>query len=111
MIWQKRSCYITCKYCEEKGDSYNHKSTECSDGYPYIYKNGLKCLDDCSKEELYIDKTTNICYDNCKNNKNNNKYNYKNMCISKDNAPKNYILDENNNSFISVMQSKNRFWI
>ena len=63
MTRQKRSCYITCKYCEEKGDSYNHKSTECSDAYPYIYKNGLKCLDDCSKEELYIDKTTNICYD------------------------------------------------
>ena len=30
-------CYITCKHCNSKGNSKNHKCIECSDAYPYIF--------------------------------------------------------------------------
>ena len=60
------SFYITCKNCKEKGDINDHKCLTCSDAYPYSYKNGTKCLDDCSKENLYIDLDSKKCYIDCK---------------------------------------------
>ena len=95
------TCYITCKHCNEKGNINDHKCLECSDAYPYSYKNGYKCLDDCSKENLYVDLETKKCYNDCKENENEKKSNYKNKCISKTDTPKNYILDINNN-FVSL---------
>ena len=94
-------CYIACKSCNEEGDSHNHKCLECHDAYPYMYNNGEKCLDDCSTENLYLESEYNKCYSDCSNNNlNDKKYNYKNICVSKDTVIKNYILDENNN-FVS----------
>ena len=91
-------CYITCKHCNTQGNSDDHKCTECADAYPYNYNNGQKCLDDCSKEKLYFEPENNKCYKDCINNNLNDKtYNYKNKCISRDEVPKNYILDEKNN--------------
>ena len=76
------ACYITCKHCNETGDSNNHKCTECADAYPYNFNNGQKCLDDCSEENLYLDSDNNMCYEDCKYNINETKkYNYKNKCI------------------------------
>ena len=94
-------CYITCKHCNIQGNSNNHLCTECAEAYPYNYNNGQKCLDDCSKENLFLESSNNKCYSDCSHNNLNGKTsNYKNKCISKDEAPKNYILDENNN-FVS----------
>ena len=76
-------CYITCKHCNMQGNSNDHKCTECADAYPYNYNNGQKCLDDCSKEKLYLESENKICYKDCSNNNlNNKKINYKNKCIS-----------------------------
>ena len=47
-------------------------------------------------------------YSNCKENDNEKKCNYKNKCISKTDAPKNYILDSNNN-FVSLCNPKNDY--
>ena len=95
-------CYITCKHCNETGDTNNHKCTKCADAYPYIFNNGQKCLDDCSRYNLYLDSDNNICYEDCKYNINEaKKYNYKNKCISKDDIPKNYELNEDTNTFVS----------
>ena len=101
-------CYITCKHCEIKGDSYNHKCTECSEAYPYSYKNGTKCLDDCSKENLFADLKTKKCYDDCKDNDNERICNYKNICLSKNDHPKNYYLDGNDN-FISICNTQTEY--
>ena len=88
-------CYITCKKCNEKGDLNNHKCIECSEAFPYKYKNGEKCLDDCSKENLLVDIETKICYKDCSNNINDRKCNYKNKCINCNDKPKNYELENN----------------
>ena len=99
-------CYITCKHCDIQGNSEDHKCTECAEAFPYNFNNGKKCLDDCKKENLYLEYQNSICYDDCSNNNlNNKKYNYKNKCISLEESPKNYILDENNN-FISKCDPK-----
>ena len=102
-------CYISCKSCNEKGDSNNHKCLECHDAYPYMYNNGQKCLDDCSTENLYLESEYNICYSDCsKNTLNDKKYNYKNKCVSKDEVVKNYVLDESNN-FVSMCNAQTEF--
>ena len=101
-------CYITCKTCNGLGNSIDHKCLECHDAYPYNYNNGEKCLDDCFKESLYSDDETKICYTDCSYNVNEKKFNYKNKCVSKNETPKNYLLDENNN-FISKCNSKTQF--
>ena len=102
-------CYITCKHCNVVGNSNDHKCIECSDAYPYNYNNGQKCLDDCSKENLYLESENNICYNDCSNNNlNSKKYNYKHKCISLDYCPKNYILDDKNN-FVSTCDPKNDY--
>ena len=70
-------CYITCKHCDEQGNSEDHKCTECAEAYPYNFNNGQKCLDDCKKENLYLESENNICYRDCSNNILNDKiYNY-----------------------------------
>ena len=97
-------CYISCKHCSEKGTLTNHKCTECSEAYPYNYNNGEKCLDDCSKENLYLDKDNLKCYEYCSNI---DKNQYKRECISSENIPKNYKL--NNNIFKSICQEKKLF--
>ena len=100
------NCYITCKHFNIKGNSNDHKCTECADVYPYNFNNGEKCLDDCSKENLYMETEFNICYKDCSNNNLNDKTsNYKKKCISKNEAPNNYKLDENNN-FVSRCDPK-----
>ena len=101
-------CYFTCKHCNEKGNSENHMCTECSDAYSYNFNNGQKCLDDCSKENLIVDEIGKKCYENCNNNLNERKYNYKNKCISLDDQPKNCELD-NNNNFISICIAQNKY--
>ena len=102
-------CYITCKHCNIKGNSNDHKCIECADAYPYNFNNGEKCLDDCSKENLYMETSTNKCYNDCSNNNLNDKTsNYKNKCISKNEEPKNYILDEYNN-FVSKCDPKKEY--
>ena len=101
-------CYITCKHCLEKGNDIDHKCTECSEAYPYNFNNGKKCLDDCSKENLFLDIEDKTCYKDCKDNINERKYNYKNKCIALNEEPKNYKLD-NNNSFISLCNPKNEY--
>ena len=101
-------CYITCKHCETKGNDNNHKCSECSDAFPYSFKNGTKCLDDCSKENLFADMKTKICYNDCKENINERICNYKNICLSKNDKPKNYILDESNN-FVSLCNPKTEY--
>ena len=72
------------------------------------YKNGQKCLDDCSKYNLFLDINDKKCYDDCKDNINSNKYTYKNLCINLEKIPQNYILDKNNN-FISICDPKNEY--
>ena len=102
-------CYITCKHCTIPGDKNDHKCTECADAFPYNYNNGEKCLDDCAKENLYLESENNFCYDDCSENiLNDKKYNYKNKCISLDYTPKNYVLDESNN-FVSKCDPKNDY--
>jgi len=102
-------CFISCKHCNMKGNSNDHKCTECSDAYPYNYNNGQKCLDDCSKEKLYLESENKICYRDCSNNNiNDKKSNYKNKCIDKNESPKNYILDEYYN-YISKCNPKNEY--
>ena len=101
-------CYITCKHCNSKGNSKNHKCIECSDAYPYSYKNGTKCLDDCSKENLFADLITKNCYDDCKDNVNERTCNYKNICLSQNDHPKNYKLDENYN-FVSICNPQTEY--
>ena len=39
----------------------------------YNYKNGTKCLDDCSKEYLYANLEAKKCYNDCKKNNNEKK--------------------------------------
>ena len=102
------SCYITCKHCEEKGDYSDHKCKECAEAYPYNYNNGEKCLDDCSKENLFADLETKICYNDCKDNINDKKYNYKNICVNKNYNPQNYKLD-NTNNFISICNPQKEY--
>ena len=102
-------CYFTCKHCNEKGNSENHKCTECSDAYPYNFNNGQNCLDDCSKESLFLDEIDKKCYENCKDNVNDRKYNYKNKCISLANQPKNYQLDNYNFLSLCEVQAKYEF--
>ena len=102
------SCYITCKHCNAKGDYNDHKCTECAEAYPYKYNNGKKCLDDCSKDNLFTDLETKICYDDCKDNINERKYNYKKICINNNYNPKNYKLD-NINNFISICNPQTEF--
>ena len=98
-------CYISCKSCNEQGNSDDHKCLECHDAYPYNYNNGKKCLDDCSKENLYLEEENKICYNDCSDSLLNDKiYNYKNKCVSSIEAPKNYVLGDNNN-FVSKCNS------
>ena len=90
-------CYISCKSCNEQGNSDDHKCLECHDAYPYNYNNGQKCLDDCSKENLYLEDENKICYSDCSDNLLNDKiFNYKNKCVSRNEAPKNYVLGDHN---------------
>ena len=97
-------CYKTCKSCLRKGNSNNHNCIECADAY-----NGQKCLDDCSKENLYVDEEDKKCYIDCKNNINERKYNYKEKCISENDNPKNYKLEEGNNNFLSICEPKREY--
>ena len=99
-------CYKTCKSCLRKGNSNNHNCIECADAYPFNYNNGQKCLDDCSKENLFVDEEDKKCYIDCKNNINKRKYNYKEKCISENDNPKNYKLVRGNNNFISICDPK-----
>ena len=99
-------CYKTCKSCLIKGNSNNHKCIECSDAYPFNYNNGQKCLDDCSKENLFVDEEDKKCYIDCKNNINERKYNYKDKCINENDSPKNYKLEKGNNNFFSICDPK-----
>ena len=101
-------CYITCKHCLEKGNEVDHKCTVCSEAFPYNFNNGQKCLDDCSQENLFLDKEDKKCYKDCKDNINDRKYNYKDKCISLNEKPKNYIL-ENNNTFESLCNPKTEY--
>ena len=101
-------CYITCKHCLEKGNELDHKCTICSDAYPYYFNNGQKCLDDCSEENLFLDIEDKKCYKDCNDNINERNYNYKDICISLNEKPKNYKL-ENNNSFISICNPKTEY--
>ena len=102
-------CYKTCKHCTTEGDSENHRCTECADAYPYNFNNGKKCLDDCLKENLFLESDNNICYIDCsQNNLNTKTSNYKNKCISNIEIPNNYILDENNN-FVSRCDPNNDY--
>ena len=101
-------CYITCKYCLEKGNDDDHKCIECSEAYPYNFNNGQKCLDKCSEENLFLDVEDKKCYKDCEDNINERKYNYKDKCISLDEKPKNYELDSNN-SFISICNPKTEY--
>ena len=99
-------CYKTCKHCDEQGTSEDHKCTECAEAYPYNYNNGEKCLDDCSKENLYFEDEKYMCYRDCSDNTLNDKiYNYKKKCISNQEVPKNYMLDDSNN-FVSKCDPK-----
>jgi hypothetical protein len=102
-------CYKTCKSCLIKGNSNNHYCIECSDAYPFNYNNGQKCLDDCSKENLFVDEEDKKCYIDCKNNINERKYNYKDKCINKNDNPINYKLDEENNNFLSICDPKREY--
>ena len=45
-------------------------------------------------EDLYLDEDTSICYKNCSDNSNSNKYIYQNICVSQ--CPINYYLEINN---------------
>ena len=101
------SCYKTCKTCIAKGNESEHKCTECSDAYPYNYNNGSKCLDDCSKEDLYTDFFSLNCYSDCINNTDNRTCIYKNSCISCEDKPKNYILK--NNNFVSKCNPRTEY--
>ena len=102
-------CYKTCKSCSRKGNSNNHNCIECSDAYPFNYNNGQKCLDDCSKENLFVDEEEKKCYFDCKNNINKRKFNYKDKCINKNDNPKNYKLEEGNNNFFSICNPKREY--
>ena len=102
------TCYFTCKHCNEKGNSENHKCTECFDAYPYNFNNGQKCLDDFFKENLMLDEIDKKCYEDCNNNLNERKYSYKNKCIGFDEQPQNCQLD-NNNNFISICIAQSKY--
>ena len=45
-------------------------------------------------QDLYLDEDTSICYKNCSDNSNSNKYIYQNICVSQ--CPINYYLEINN---------------
>ena len=45
-------------------------------------------------QDLYLDENTSICYKNCSDNLNSNKYIYQNICVSQ--CPINYYLEINN---------------
>ena len=90
-------CYFSCKKCDDKGDSNDHKCTECGEDYPYQNKEGTKCLEDCSIEYLYTDLQNQRCYNNCIDNIDTDRiYNYKNICLSIEEKPDNYEIIGNN---------------
>ena len=96
------SCYISCKKCETKGDENDHKCNECSEDYPYNYKN-IKCLDDCSKENLFLDEIDKKCYDNCSDNESERKYGYKNKCYRLEDLPTEPLITEVSDSNTDIL--------
>ena len=90
-------CYFSCKKCDSGGDSNNHNCIECGENYPYKNKEGTKCLEDCSKEYLYTDIQTKICYNDCKDNIiAERRYNFYNICSNIEEKTNNYDLVGNN---------------
>ena len=84
-------CYFSCKTCNSKGDSNDHKCLVCGDTFIYKNKDGTKCLDDCLKEYSYVDTETNICFDDCSENINQDKkYNFNHECKRLEDKPDNY---------------------
>ena len=93
-------CYISCKNCNEKGNENDHKCLECSDEYPYNYKN-LKCLKNCYEDNLFSDEEDNKCYDDCNENTNERKYGYNNKCYSLEDLPTGPITEYSTNIIIT----------
>ena len=94
-------CYYSCKNCNSKGDSNDHKCLECAEGFIYKNKEETKCIDDCLKEYVYLDLETRICYNDCNENLvTERKYNFNHTCKREEDKPDNYEISGNN--FVSI---------
>jgi len=86
-------CYHSCKACDIKGNETNHQCLSCNEDYSFNYKN-IKCIDDCSKYDLYSEIDIKRCFINCAENNYTNKifgFNYE--CY--ETCPNGTKLDEN----------------
>ena len=90
-------CYFSCKSCDSRGDSNDHKCTECGETFIYKNKEGTKCIDDCLKEYSYVDIQTKTCYNDCiENLVTERMYNYNHECKRREDKPDNYEIIGNN---------------
>ena len=118
-----KSCYPTCKNCNELGDKNNHKCTECFNDYIkygsncykrcafYYYfdlSNEYHCTvnNECPKEynKLILDKKK--CIKNCKDDEI-YKYDYNNICYNKYNEFIQECLSSNFHNGICKINNKN----
>ena len=111
---QYEVCFSKCKNCDELGDEYNNKCTECfpNYGFKYDFKNDRNCYEiceynyyfnnsvyfctkdnNCPEEYNLLVKDKKRCIDKCIKD-NNYKYQYRNNCFT--NCPENTISSKNN---------------
>ena len=64
------NCYKNCEYFYYFDDLNNHKCTKdyiCPEKYNKLINNKKKCIDDCSKDNIFKYNYNNICYEKCPN--------------------------------------------
>ena len=69
------NCYKECEYYYYFDNEKNYFCTkECPNMYNKLIENKMKCIDDCSKDNIYKYEFENKCYNKCPENTKKNKY-------------------------------------